>query len=590
MSGAGLATWRLRVITWGFLLASLGLILQTAYLAGNPYNVRQRYPVDPPTRSVRLPPERGRILDRHGSVLVANSNTYILAADIQAIPSKDVGRVADTLADLLGQRRAPLMNRLTRQDRKRVYLHWDTPLSVVQHLHKNPLPGVLFEIRRGREYVKGTLASNLIGYVDRSDEPTRGLERQYRTEMEGSSVAIDLKSDPKSRRRAVMDYSDVTRIHGADLILTLDEYIQYSAERILARACEENQARGGCCVVMQPGTGDVLAIASYPTFDPNEYWNYPLANFRHAAIESQYEPGSTIKPFIYGVAYEIGAVSPELSIFCENGRMVWRENRRSHSIGDSGHRYGWLTACDVVVKSSNIGAAKMGRRIGKVALRSWLERLGFGQRTELGAWGELAGVLPPVSAMYPPALETLSFGHGLAVTGIQLAQAYAMLANDGVLCPPHLVIGRKSQLVREGQPDNQVHLFPRKPARRVFKPETVAVVKEAMRGVVERGTGRRAAVPGYTVAGKTGTANLIDPERGGYSRRLVLASFAGHIPADHPAVTIVLMIDSPSAGRTYGGEVAAPYWGELAACTVRYLGIPQDAPVHETRLADSRSR
>lgn len=575
---------RLWIVCCGMVAMACVLVVRSAQLALNdPYNVQplgERGKIKP----IRLPAERGYILDRHETPLAVNTDTYNIAADLDKIPINDRLAVAEKLAGLLQMKQAPLIRQLTAPNRRTVYLRWQVPLEVVEALRDQPIEGVRVEITRGRLYAKGSLASNLIGYVDRYDMPKSGLEKEYAHEVEGSSVLYEAGIDAWTFARAAMDYTEVARIQGADLILTIDEYLQFCAEQALAHACETHSASGGCAVVLDHRTGDVLALASYPTFNPNQYFECDeFRSFRNLAVEATYEPGSTLKPFTYALALEAGVISPDTLIDCELGTYYWYENGRRHRVRDKSHRFGVMTAEQVIEKSSNVGSAKIAQILagakGKEAFRNGLLSFGFGRLSGIGARGELPGVLPPLSEWWPPKLENVAFGQGLTVTAVQVAQAYGVLANGGVMVPPRVILARRSKI------DNARYGSPQPAPRRVLSEKTTRLVNRALRMVTQSGTGKKARVEGYSTAGKTGTANKVDPETGQYSTKMIVASFAGFVPADRPAATIVVMVDEPGNEKTYGGDVAAPAWAEIAQAVVGYLGVPADEA--DLRVADA---
>ncbi|MEI6127736.1 MAG: penicillin-binding protein 2, partial [Pseudomonadota bacterium] len=344
------------------------------------------------------------------------------------------------------------------------------------------------------------------------------------------------------------------------LVLTIDKNIQYIVEKELEAAVSLSQARGGIAVAMDPWTGEILASAVAPQFNPNQYADAPPEAWRNRAVTDVFEPGSTFKTFLVSSALEEGVVKPTDSFFCENGSYVVSK-RIIHDV----HSYGWLDVANIIKHSSNIGASKIGRQLGKEQLYRYIKKFGFTEETGVKFPSEAAGYLPPLARCSDHTQSTISFGQGISVTPLQMVTAYSAIANGGMLMRPLLVkkvVDCNGMVVQDNVPLARW---------RVISEETARTMRQILENVVlEGGTGTKAAVAGFTVAGKTGTSQKI--EDAGYSHSKVIASFAGFVPADNPRVTIVVLIDEPQKMK-YGGEIAAPAFSRMAHGILNYLHV-----------------
>jgi cell division protein FtsI (penicillin-binding protein 3) len=346
--------------------------------------------------------------------------------------------------------------------------------------------------------------------------------------------------------------------------------VQYITEKELARQVTENRARGGVAIVMDPHSGEVLALAHQPSFNPNSFLDYRPTRWKRSAVANTYEPGSTFKVVTLAALLEEGLARPEEMIFAENGTLMLA-GRAYHDV----HSYRWLTVREVISKSSNIGTIKLGQRLGKQLLHHYIRKFGFGSRTGIDLPGEATGLVRGTKLWSRVSIGSVSIGYEVSVTPIQMVAAYAALANGGLLVQPRVV----RKVIKAGEPAEEL---PSRPPKRVISSRTARVVTSILQEAVETGTGRAAAVEGYSVAGKTGTAQKFDPRLGVYSSNKYIASFVGYLPAEDPRVVILVLIDEPQ-GAFYGGVVAAPVFSRIAAQVVRYLKTP--APGNLLRVA-----
>ncbi|MDQ3879951.1 MAG: transpeptidase family protein, partial [Chloroflexota bacterium] len=401
------------------------------------------------------------------------------------------------------------------------------------------------------------------GYVGLDNNGLAGLESAYDHQIRGREGKVLIQTD--ARRHVLNSRVDRPATAGASLELTVDQYLQYIAERELRAGVEENRAAGGTAIIMEPHTGEILALANWPTFNPNSFGRFDDANRRNRAIQDLYEPGSTFKVVTASAALEERVLTAAAPIDCAPGHITFG----SRVIRDV-HTYGVLPFTDVIVKSSNVGAIKVGLRLGPERLGRYVSRFGFGQPISPDFRGESPGIVWNPAKLDPSALASVSMGYQVAVTPLQMAAAVSSVANGGTLIEPRVV----RAFIADGR---RMPVSP-KVLRRTISPDTAAELTTIMEAVVERGTGKTAQIPGFTVAGKTGTAaKLIN---GRYSKSDYNASFVGFVPSRNPVLTIIVVIDSPHAGGYFGGTVAAPVFRRIAEASLRQLGVAPTVNPH----------
>jgi len=508
------------------------------------------------SRQIILNPERGRVLDRHGRVLA----TSVPVPSVYAIPQdiEDPDAIAPKVAEILGQPLATVKRQLESSS-PFVWLARQLPPEVGERLQKLNIHGVQVLQETRRFYPKRHLAGQVLGFVGVDGVGLVGLDYLYNRELTGTPRRATLQRDATGRTVQVIagDPSDQPR--GADLYLTLDERLQYVAEKELAARVQETQAKSGLVLIMHPPSGDILALAHYPLFNPNDFQDPKQQVWqRNRAVTDPVEPGSTFKLVTASAALEENVAQVTDMFYCENGLFVHGGRRlRDH------HPYGLLSFSQVIEKSSNIGTAKISERLSDDQLYTYIRRFGFGEKSLVNLPNEDGGLIRPPKKWSKPTHDSLAFGQEVTVTPLQLVAAFAAVANGGWLMRPrmveHVVQGDESQF------------FAPQARHRVLSPQTLERINEILVGVVERGTGKQAAVEGYTVAGKTGTAQKV--ERGGYSHSKILASFAGYVPAEVPQLAILVLIDEPQRAK-WGGEAAAPVFKRVAQQALYYLQIP----------------
>ena len=520
-------------------------------------------------RQIEIPARRGDIFDRRGTPFAQSVEVDSIWVDPSMLP--DVRQASRALAKALKLDVEDLQAKLGRAKRFAWVKRQVTPREV-EAVKALGLPGFGFTKEPKRFYPQKELGAHVVGMVGLDGHGLEGLELAFEDELSGQNSRLSGFRDAKGRKLMLTGAPDTLERQGAAVTLTLDRHLQFVAERALSRAVEEAKGVAGMAVVLDPKTGELLAIANHPRFNPNTPEKEARASVRNRAALDSFEPGSTMKSFVVASALEQKAIKPDDTFYCENGS--WRVGR--HTIHDT-HQYGWLTPQRVLQVSSNICAAKIAQLLGRERLVKTYLDFGFGERTGLALPGEARGSLP-----FPKAevsLATQSFGQGMTTTAVQLAAAWGALANGGTLMRPYLV----SKVV---DPDGVV-LLENRPTqvRQVVSQTTAKKVVSMLESVVTKeGTAPKAAMEDYRVAGKTGTAQKADPVARGYSDKR-LASFVGMVPAENPRVVILVIVDEPKTD-VYGGQVAAPAFKEIATAAMAHLAVPpsREVPLPSTAL------
>lgn len=506
---------------------------------------------------------RGTIYDRAGRELAVSLRVSSLFAQPAAVP--DAPRTARLLAPILRQSPRELQARLT-SDKPFVWLQRQLDPKEAEAIAELNLKGIGLAPESRRYYPRDDLAAHVLGIVGVDERGLEGVEHLYDDLLGGKPEYITAQQDALGRL-IYRQESPEPKAPIFDLYLTIDEVLQYLAERELARAVERSRAKAGTALILDPYTGEVLALANRPTFDPNAYRGAGLPARRNRAATDYFEPGSVFKVILAAAALEEGVVRPGDQFHGEHGAIVVnRTTIRDHE------KYGWLTVRDILAQSSNVGAIKIGQKLGKSLFYHYISGFGFGTITGVDLPGETPGLIRRPKSWSALSLPVLSLGQEISVTPLQLAAAFSAVANGGQLVRPHVVRG-----LRTGDQARAVE-----PAviRRVISPETSRALLDMLKAVVEEGTGKEAALPEHTVAGKTGTAQKV--ENGRYSHRKVVASFIGAVPAEQPRLVILVVIDEPEVLR-WGGSIAAPAFREIAREAMKYLKVPP-SPSRDVRL------
>jgi cell division protein FtsI (penicillin-binding protein 3) len=524
-------------------------------------------------RTVELAPRRGTIEDADGKPLAVNAradSVFVIPAEVADAPAE-----AALLAPVLKVAAKELQKRLASDDREFVWLARRVPNGVADRVRalaaEKRVPGVALVAESTRRYPEGPLAAAVLGYVGTDNQGLGGLEYRYDSDVRGKPARVTLEKDAAQRPYAVRSReggdAPSEGIEGTSLRLTLRAAIQHAAERELARVAAEARPKGASAIVLDPASGAVLALASWPPFDPNRFAEADPEARKCRPLTDSYEPGSTFKVVAAGAALDGGTIGLDDPIDCGGGTLTIGATT-IHEHG--GKAWSALTIGDILAHSSNIGIAHVALGLGRGPFYAAMRSFGFGQKTGVELEGETAGILKDTSQWSALSLPTMAFGQEVGVTVLQMARAYAAVANGGLLPTIHLVEGVK----RSGSAE--FRSVTRPAPHRVLSEGTARQMRRLLAGVVEMGTGKAAAIPGYTAAGKTGTAQKAVPGAG-YSKDRYVASFIGFVPAEEPRAVIAVVVDEPR-GKTYGGDVAAPVFSQIGAEVMRLLREPPRRP------------
>jgi cell division protein FtsI (penicillin-binding protein 3) len=512
-------------------------------------------------RSMVTVGKRGTIYDTNYRTLAVSIDVTSIGAHPQQL--KDKKKVASALSQNLQMNRRLISQELGGQ-KSFVWVKRQASPREVKQVRALKLEGIAFVPERSRYYPNKALGAQVLGFTGVDGQGLEGLEFYYNNQLQGARDKVTVLKDARGYR-----FDDITTDHadysGNNLILTIDGTIQYITEKALTEAVKEYSAKSGIAVVMAPKTGALLAMAHYPEFNPNAYGSHHRDTWRNRAVTDSFEPGSTMKMFLAAAALESGLCSANTIFFCENGS--YRVGR--NTIHDT-KPHGWMSVQQIIKVSSNIGAAKIGARIGAQRLHRALKDFGFGDRTSIDCPGETSGRLADYRQWRKIDASAIAFGQGISASALQLVTATAAIANGGILMKPYLV---QAVTDAQGRLIKKVDPFP---VRRVVSAETARTVRRILHTVVtEGGTGENAAVEGYAVGGKTGTAQKVEPT-GGYSTTRYIASFLGFLPIENPEAVILVAIDEPQK-QHYGGTVAAPAFKQIAEKMMNYINkSPQD--------------
>jgi cell division protein FtsI (penicillin-binding protein 3) len=543
-----------------FFILCLGFIAARAYRMqvlerGKSLSVAQHQYYD---RRINLAPPRGIIYDSMGRALAVSMRVNSLYAQPDKI--NDKGAVAARLAPIL-QMDARDLSALLSSPKPFVWLKRKISPDQQERIEALRLHGVDFMPESRRFYPNFELGAQVIGFAGMDSQGLEGVERVYDKYLKTATDYVVLERDALGRLINIPERENGMNAP-YNLHLTLDLRVQYLAERELKKEVIEQKAKGGMVVVMEPSTGKILALAVHPSFNPNLFEDYGAASWRNRAITDPFEPGSLMKVFLLAAALKEAITKENDIVFCENGAYTLQ----GHTIHDMSPR-GWLPVHDIIRYSSNIGASKVGRKLGAERFYRYLDAFGFTESTGIDLLGENAGAVHAPASWSPVDLAIISFGQGISVTALQLITALSSIANGGNLMKPYLVeriTDEEGKVIAEFSP--QVR-------RRVLPTEVCHRVTSIMKEVVTAGTGIRGQVPGYEVAGKTATAQKVEIATGEYSKDKVIASFMGFLPADEPRAAILVVVDEPK-NSPYGGTAATPVFKRIAEELMQYTGTP----------------
>jgi len=510
-------------------------------------------------RTVDVDPRRGTIFDRNGAELAMSIDVDSVFAVPSEIPDQET--TAQILAKVLDLDAQDLLMRLKSQ-RNFAWVKRKLDAETSDRVRALNLRGIYFRKEPKRFYPKRDLAAQVIGYVGVDDEGLGGLEREFDDDLRGmpgrEMIFVDARRKWYGRVERQPD-------PGQNLVLTLDATIQYIAEKELERGMEETKAAAGTVIVQNPHTGEILALVNRPTFNPNVFNDVPKEALKNRAVSDVYEPGSVFKTVTYSAAIEQKVVKPEDMVDCQGGAITIF----GMTIHDA-HKMGVMTIAEAYAHSSDVAAVKTGMKLGDVRFDDYIRSYGFGAQTGIELPGESRGLKKPVNRWSKVSIGAMSMGQEIGVTAVQVVSMVSTIANDGVYTPPRIVAG---ELPPNAGPKPVVFHPPQQ--HRVISTMTAAQMKKMMESVVLDGTARRAILDGYTVAGKTGTAQKVAPATGAYSKTKYVASFVGFAPVNSPAITIAVILDS-AQGLHQGGQVSAPVFKRIAQQVLEYMHVPHD--------------
>ena len=546
-----LPAWRRRVLLIGVLVGFGGLLLRGVYLQSVHKAFLQQKGDARYSRTLVLQAHRGKITDRNGELLAISSpveSVWASPPDVEIDAKQKV-----ELTKLLGINAKEFDKKIANTEREFVYLKRRISPTIAAKIMSLQIPGIFTEHEFKRFYPAGDVTAHVVGFTGIDDNGQEGFELAQNASLSGKAGERRVIKD---RQGHIVEDLEAVKVpqDGHDLVLSIDRRIQYLAFRELAKAVDLYKAKAGAAIVLDAKTGEVLAMTNIPTYNPNNPVNIQ-GKTRNRTLTDIYEPGSTMKPMAVSAAMEFGGFKPTTKIDTGNGTL---------SIGPAtihdAHPHGVIPVAQVIQFSSNVGASKMALTLKKEELWSTFNQLGFGAPTHVGFPGEASGKLRPYKTWRPIEQATMSFGHGISVTLLQMARAYTVFANEGEMKPVSLLKLSEAPV-----------------GHQVFSAQVASDMKDMLELVIQPGgTAVKAAIPGYRVAGKTGTAHKLGPH--GYEEDKYVGSFVGMVPASNPRLIMAVMIDEPTTGEYYGGTIAAPVFSTVMADTLRMLAIPQDAP------------
>src|SRR5215210_6940870 len=513
--------------------------------------------------SIETSPLRGELLDRQERQLARSVQTVSLFLDPDGLDAATLDRTAQQLAQALGIKEADLAKEFREaQEEKRRFI-WIARRLDAGHASKivaMNLPGIQTRLEPKRYYPNGPLAAHVLGYVGLDGAGLGGLEQSYNAKIAGEPGRLFLEKDANGKP---YESYEIASKPGQTVVLTIDQSIQYQAEQALQAAVQRSRAKSGTVIVLDPRSGEILALANAPTFDPNKVAEAKPETRSNWALQNIYEPGSTFKVVAFSAALEKKLARVDERIDCQMGAITV-----AGRVVHDHHPFGSLTIPEALAKSSNVAAIKLGIRVGDQTMYDYIRRFGFGSKTGIELPGETNGILRKVERWQPSSIGSIAIGQEVGVTPVQMVAAFGALANDGVRIAPHLireVRNAEGTVVYRAQPEQ----------RRVISAETAIALRGMLEGVTLNGTAKKAQLDGYSAAGKTGTAQKIDPKTRAYSATKFVGSFVGFAPVSNPQVVIIVVIDEP-AGAYHGGDVAAPVFREVAELILPNLGIMPD--------------
>lgn len=541
----------------------LVIVARLVYLQFSQYETLANRARQQQVNSTETSPLRGELLDRQERQLARSVQTVSLFLDPDGLDAPTLDRNAQQLAKALNLKAADLAKEFhdARAAKKRfIWIARRLDADVASKIVELNLPGLQTQLEPKRYYPNGSLAAHVLGYVGLDGKGLGGVEQFYNAKISGEAGKLFVEKDANGK--AYESY-EIASKPGQTVVLTIDQSIQYQAEQALQAAVQRSRAKSGTVIVLDPRSGEILALANAPTFDPNKVSEAKPETRSNWALQNIYEPGSTFKVVAFSAALEKKLARVEDHIDCQMGAITV-----AGRVVHDHHPFGSLTIAEALAKSSNVAAIKLGMRVGDPGMYDYIKRFGFGSKTGIELPGETNGILRKVERWQPSSIGSIAIGQEVGVTPVQMVSAFGALANDGVRIAPHLIREVRDaggNVVYRAQPEQ----------RRVISAETAIALRGMLEGVTLNGTAKKAQLDGYSAAGKTGTAQKIDPKTRTYSSTKFVGSFVGFAPVSNPQVVIIVVIDEP-AGAYHGGDVAAPVFREVAEQVLPALNVMPD--------------
>jgi cell division protein FtsI (penicillin-binding protein 3) len=566
--------WFFQTALVGLFFVIIGRLGQIQIIESQKYReiARKQY-----QSKIILPAERGLLYDCNSNVIASNSSLISYAADPQ-IAAEDARAIAAKFSRFFGKPKNYYLEKL-QSDLRFVWLERQVDSKYLRDINPQKDTGIVIRYEPKRLYFHDNIAGQLIGTTNIDNIGLAGIEQEFDKQLRGIDGYVIFQRDGLGHARPSVDYPRVEPIHGHNIYLTIDMKIQAFAEKELKKGVEQNKAERGLVVILHSKTGEVLALAQYPNIDPNNFGKYDLQDQRLRAVTDLFEPGSIFKIVTASAALESGVVSPDKQFYAENGTYVVHVTpTKTRTIVDT-HKEGWITFKEAMEKSSNIVMAKVSDLIGAEQFYKMARNFGFGISTNLDYPGEVKGVLKKPMEWSATTLNTMAFGYEVGASPIQIAAAYAAIANDGILMKPYIFkkeTETSGLVIKESQPQQ---------IRRVVSSKTAHTLIDLFEGVVERGTGTPAKIPGIRIAGKTGTSKKF--VEGHYEGGNYIASFVGFFPVDNPEIVCLVMLDNPRGSSYYGGTTSAPVFKTIAE---QIMNATELVPIQRKFVSDTTKR
>lgn len=564
---------RIFIVFIFFIFAGAGIIVRAAYLqvSNSKYSnfLKDKYK-NQITKVIKIKGERGKILDNNDEVLAISNKTESIYVNPKL--TKEKKKVAKVLSEILDLKYYNIYKKIN-NNKRFVWIKRKVSKSLTEKIKKLKLKGIYFLEEYKRYYPYNTLAANLIGFCDVDEKGVEGIEYEYNSVLKGKDIKIAIYRDASQHSTTVLNKGMYEKSGGNNVKLTINAEMQGIVEKEVESWVKKYQATRGVAIVMEPQTGEILSMVSYPTYNPNEYKKYSIENYRNIALNYNFEPGSTVKPLVVGWGLDKKLVKLDWIFNCGKGFYRFKTlNVHDHAA------LGWLDVRGIVVHSSNIGMVRISERLGKYNIYKLYKDYGFGDITGINISGESKGILPKINKFSAITHATMAFGQGVAVTPLQLITAYSALINGGYLLKPYVVkeiVDSNNEIIEQ---------YSRVVRRRVLDENSSKRMRKILEQVVEKGTGKRAAIKYMSIGGKTGTAQIPSKKKRGYSKGEYISSFIGFFPADNPKCLILMIIERPKK-KYYASEVVCPEFKLISEKIMPFFNLKKKVQVVKNKSA-----